>query len=59
MASGGIPFGSAVDFASGYLRHIFGFIGISDLRPVYAEQTNTDASGSKVAVLAMLGEWLP
>ena len=59
MASGGIPFGSAVDFASGYLHHIFGFIGISDLRPVYAEQTNADASASKAAALAMLEKWLP
>ncbi len=59
MASGGIPFGSVVDFASGYLHHIFGFIGISDLRPVYAEQTNVDASASKTAALAMLEKWLP
>src|SRR5690606_32200880 len=27
FASGGVPLGSQVDFASGYLRHILGFIG--------------------------------
>ena len=59
MASGGIPFGSEADFASGYLHHIFGFIGIHDLRPVYAAQTNVDASASKTAALAMLDQWLP
>jgi FMN-dependent NADH-azoreductase len=59
MASGGVQFGSAVDFASDYLRHIFGFIGIRDIRPVYAEQTNRDASASETAACAMLDQWLP
>ncbi len=59
MASGGVPFGSAVDFASGYLSHIFSFIGIHDLRHIYAEKTNVDASASKAAALAMLDQWLP
>lgn len=59
MASGGVLFGSAVDFASDYLRHIFGFIGIRDVRPVYAEQTNRDASASETAAHTMLDQWLP
>jgi FMN-dependent NADH-azoreductase len=42
MASGGVPMGSAVDFASGYLRHIFAFIGLSDVRLVAAERMNID-----------------
>jgi FMN-dependent NADH-azoreductase len=42
MASGGVPMGSAVDFASGYLRHIFAFIGIRDVRLVAAERMSVD-----------------
>jgi FMN-dependent NADH-azoreductase len=59
MASGGVPFGSAADFASGYIRHILGFIGIRDVRPVYAERTNANASASENAALDMLAQWLP
>lgn len=59
MASGGVPFGSQVDFASGYLRHVLGFIGILDVRAVYAEATNSNASASEVAALDMLAQWLP
>jgi len=59
MASGGVPFGSSADFASGYLRHILGFIGIRDVRPVYAEGTNANVSASENAALDMLTQWLP
>jgi FMN-dependent NADH-azoreductase len=59
MASGGVPFGSSADFASGYIRHILGFIGICDVRFVYAEGTNTNTSASMDAALDMLAEWLP
>ena len=59
LASGGVPFGSPVDFASNYLRHILGFIGILDVRAVYAEATNSNASSSEGAALDMLAQWLP
>jgi len=59
MASGGVAFGSSADFASGYLRHILGFIGIRDVRTVYAERTNTNSSASESAALDMLAQWLP
>ncbi|TCK16938.1 FMN-dependent NADH-azoreductase [Thiogranum longum] len=59
MASGGVPFGSPVDFASDYLRHIFGFIGIQDVRPVFAEQTNRNKTAARAAALTMLDQWLP
>lgn len=58
MASGGVPFGGPVDFASGYLRHILGFIGIRDVRPVFAEATNSNADSENDA-LNMLEKWLP
>jgi FMN-dependent NADH-azoreductase len=59
MASGGVAFGSPADFASGYLRHVFGFIGIRDVRLVYAERTSADAASSENAALDMLSQWLP
>lgn len=59
MASGGVPFGSAVDFASDYMKHIFGFIGITDVRPVFAERTNADYDASHAAALQALDSWLP
>jgi FMN-dependent NADH-azoreductase len=59
LASGGVAFGSSADFASGYLRHILGFIGIRDVRTVYAERTNSNSSASESAALEMLAQWLP
>ena len=37
-ASGGTVIGSAVDFNTGYLRAILGFLGVHDVRVVAAEQ---------------------
>ncbi len=59
LASGGVTFGSSADFASGYLRHILGFIGIRDVRLIYAEGTNANASASENAAHEMLEQWLP
>ena len=38
FASGGTPFESNIDFASGYLRHILGFIGITDVTFISADK---------------------
>ena len=38
FASGGTPFESNIDFASGYLRHIIGFIGITDVTFISADK---------------------
>lgn len=38
IASGGTEVGSDIDFASGYLRHILGFVGITDVTIVAADQ---------------------
>lgn len=38
VASGGTPVGSEIDFATGYLRHIMGFIGITDVQIVHADR---------------------
>jgi FMN-dependent NADH-azoreductase len=37
IASGGTPIGSDIDFASGYLRHVLGFLGIRDVTIVTAD----------------------
>jgi FMN-dependent NADH-azoreductase len=36
--SGGTPFGSEIDYASGYMKHILGFIGISGVTFVKVER---------------------
>jgi FMN-dependent NADH-azoreductase len=38
LASGGTPIGSDIDFASGYLRHVLGFLGIEDVTLIGAER---------------------
>jgi len=41
-ASGGTEVGSEIDFATGYLRHVMGFIGITDVSIVAADQQMAD-----------------
>ena len=38
IVSGGTQMGSEIDFATGYLRHILGFIGITDVTFIAADQ---------------------
>jgi len=59
MASGGVPFGSPVDFASGYLKQVLRFIGIEDVRLIGAEGVASDAGLAKEKALSVLDEWLP
>lgn len=46
MASGGTAAGSDIDFASGYLRHVLGFVGITDVTLVAADALAKDADGT-------------
>ena len=46
VASGGTKMGSDIDFASGYLRHVLGFIGIKDVVFVAADQMALDADAT-------------
>ena len=41
-SSAGTPLGSEIDFASGYLRHILGFLGITDVEFVAADRLAMD-----------------
>ena len=38
VASGGTAIGSEMDFATGYLRHVLGFLGIDDVHVVAADR---------------------
>ncbi|HWL57631.1 MAG TPA: NAD(P)H-dependent oxidoreductase [Paracoccus sp. (in: a-proteobacteria)] len=44
-AAAGTPFGSELDFASGYVRHILGFMGITDVEFVPADRLAFDREG--------------
>lgn len=46
IASGGTPAESEIDFATGYMRHIMGFIGITDVEIVTADQMMKDADAA-------------
>lgn len=38
VATGGVKSGSEVDFATGYMRHVLGFLGITDVTVIAADQ---------------------
>jgi FMN-dependent NADH-azoreductase len=46
VASGGTEAGSDIDFATGYIRHVLSFIGITDVEFVTADRLMLDAEGT-------------
>ena len=56
VATGGVPVGSPVDFATPYLRHALSFIGIDDVEIIAAEKLNTQAEDSMDAARARIAE---
>ena len=46
VASGGTEVGSEIDFATNYLAHVLGFIGITDVTFVTADRMMVDADAS-------------
>ena len=46
IASGGTKTGSDIDFATGYIRHILGFIGITDVTFITADALMADADSA-------------
>lgn len=42
VPSGGVPLGSPMDFATAYLRHVLGFVGITDVEFVGAAGADRD-----------------
>lgn len=58
IGSGGTKAGSDIDFATGYIRHILGFVGITDVTFITADALMADADAalatahSQIAALA-------
>ncbi|MGB3244129.1 MAG: NAD(P)H-dependent oxidoreductase [Sulfitobacter sp.] len=46
VASGGTPVGSDMDFATGYLRFVLGFLGITDVTIIAADALAKDPEGT-------------
>lgn len=46
VASGGVPVGSEMDLASTWLRTFLGFLGLTDVTVVAADQLNMDPDGA-------------
>jgi len=55
VASGGTQVGSEIDFATGYLRHVLGFVGITDVQIVVADRLAVDADAALKAANDALG----
>jgi FMN-dependent NADH-azoreductase len=53
VTTGGVPIGSPYDFTTAYMRHILGFIGITDVTIIDAAQLNSDGTKPAVAVAAI------
>ena len=58
IASGGVPMDSAMDFATPYLRHVLGFLGIVDVRVIDASRWDFRDVDDQAAIrtLAQRGE---
>ncbi|MEM1064789.1 MAG: NAD(P)H-dependent oxidoreductase [Pseudomonadota bacterium] len=54
VASGGTEAGSEIDFATGYMRHVLGFIGITDVTFVAADRLMLDADATMQAANAQV-----
>ena len=56
VATGGVPVGSPVDFATPYLKHALGFVGITDVEIIAADRLNSQAEESMDAARARIAE---
>lgn len=54
LASGGTPIGSEIDFASGYLRHVLAFIGITDVKFISAERGMQLGDAARESAIAQI-----
>ncbi|MEJ2575359.1 MAG: NAD(P)H-dependent oxidoreductase [Gammaproteobacteria bacterium] len=43
MTTGGVPVGGPLDYASEYLRHVWGFLGVRDVHLITADGLNSEA----------------
>ncbi|ACT60522.1 FMN-dependent NADH-azoreductase [Hirschia baltica] len=54
LASGGTPSGSEIDFVTPYVRHILGFIGITDVTFIIADAMGQQAEEKIAAAMASI-----
>ena len=54
IASGGTAAESEIDFATGYMRHIMGFIGVTDVEIVTADRQMVDAEAAQAKAAAQV-----
>lgn len=52
MATGGTAVGSGIDFASGYLRHVLAFMGITEVEIIAAERLMVQGEEARAAAMA-------
>ncbi|MGI9238908.1 MAG: FMN-dependent NADH-azoreductase [Woeseiaceae bacterium] len=56
VTTGGVPVGSPMDFATPYLKHALGFLGITDIDIIAADKLNNQADESMDAARARIAE---
>ena len=56
VASGGTEAGSEIDFATGYMRHVLGFIGIHNVSVVAADRMMVDAEAALAKATDQIAE---
>lgn len=56
VATGGVPVGGAMDFATPYLRHALAFVGITEVEIVTADRINSDKHESMDRARAQIAD---
>ncbi|MEX0284297.1 MAG: FMN-dependent NADH-azoreductase [Paracoccaceae bacterium] len=56
VASGGTAVGSEIDFATTYMRHVLGFVGITEVEIVAADQLAIDAEATMKSAQEAIGQ---
>ena len=59
ITTGGVPMDSPVDFVSGYLKQVFRFIGVEDIRIIGADQMNVDMQASYTSAIEQIEHHYP
>lgn len=57
-ASGGTPVGGAIDFATPWLKHVLGFVGINDVEVIAAERLNMQGEAARQQAIARIDQLL-
>jgi len=58
VATGGVPVGSPMDFATPYLKHALAFVGITDIELIAADKLNSKRAESMDAARAHIAEMI-